>query len=91
MCGYKLMQNNAQKISNIFIKPIDKHERMCYNEDAKGKKNKNHNRSFRCNVNRGGNDMKMNIAKAFLKAVMEEYVPFVDKTRTMTGRVSENI
>ena len=35
--------------------------------------------------------MKMNIAKAFLKAVMEEYVPFVDKTRTMTGRVSENI
>ena len=91
MCGYKLMQNNAQKISNIFIKPIDKHERMCYNEDAKGKKNKNHNRSFRCNVNRGGNDMKMNIANAFLKAVMEEYVPFVDKTRTMTGRVSENI
>jgi hypothetical protein len=57
----------------------------------KGRGIENHNSSCQCNVNKGGNDMKMNKAKAFLKAVMEEYIPFVDKTRTMTGRVSENI
>lgn len=35
--------------------------------------------------------MKYTNPKLLLKTVMEVNVPFVDKTRTMTGRVSENI
>ena len=35
--------------------------------------------------------MKMMNRKVFLKTAMEMKAPFVDKTRTMTGRVSENI
>ena len=45
----------------------------------------------KANVNIGGNDMKMKSVKVFLKTAMEINLPFVDKTRTMTGRVSENI
>ena len=35
--------------------------------------------------------MKYTNPKLLLKNAKEAYVPFVDKTRTMTGRVSENI
>jgi hypothetical protein len=42
-------------------------------------------------VNTGGNDMKLRNPKFFLRTVKETHYPFVDKTRTMTGRVSENI
>ena len=35
--------------------------------------------------------MKSRTPKTFLKAVKKVHYPFVDKTRTMTGRVSENI
>ena len=35
--------------------------------------------------------MKHTNLKLLLKTAMEASVPFVDKTRTMTGRVSENI
>ena len=35
--------------------------------------------------------MKMMNRKVFLRTVKETHYPFVDKTRTMTGRVSENI
>jgi hypothetical protein len=43
------------------------------------------------NVNTGGNDMKLRNPKVFLGIAKEAHFPFVDKTRTMTGRVSENI
>ena len=39
----------------------------------------------------GGKIMKYTNPKLLLKTAMEVNVPFVDKTRTMTGRVSENI
>ena len=35
--------------------------------------------------------MKLRNPKFFLRTVKETHYPFVDKTRTMTGRVSENI
>ena len=85
------MQTNAQKITNIFDKPIDKHNNICYNEDAKGKRNQITTLFPKANVNIGGNDMKKRNVKVFLKTAMETNLPFVDKTRTMTGRVSENI
>ena len=74
----------------FFRKPIDKRKIICYNEDTKGKGNQK--TSTDCNlVNTGGNDMKLRNPKIFLRAVKETHYPFVDKTRTMTGRVSENI
>lgn len=35
--------------------------------------------------------MKSKRIQLFLNAAKEAHYPFVDKTRTMTGRVSENI
>ncbi len=35
--------------------------------------------------------MKFIKTKTSIRSAKEEHLPFVDKTRTMTGRVSENI
>ncbi len=45
-------------------------------------------KKLRITANRG---VKLVSPFIFLGAAKEDHYPFVDKTRTMTGRVSENI